>query len=88
MESEKRAKVVRWEVAMDDHALAGLLWFPEELSKHRGLKKKRVAADISPDVSNHVGEGCRSDRAAALSYLMQDFIMKLVTETNIIHNAH
>ena len=38
--------------------------------------------------SNNVGEGRRSDRAAALSYLMRDFNMKSVTEVKSIRNAH
>ena len=50
MEVAKRANVVRWEVSMDD-ARAGLVQFLEESSKHRGLKKKRAAADISPEDS-------------------------------------
>ena len=37
---------------------------------------------------NTVGEGCCSDQVAALSYLMQDFNMKLVTEIKSICNAH
>ena len=50
MEVAKRANVIRWEVSMDD-ARAGLVQLLEEFSKHRGSKKKRAAADTSPEDS-------------------------------------
>ena len=63
MEVEKRANVVQWEVAIDDHARVGLVQFLEKSSKHRGSKLKRAAADISPEDSG----GCPTQRLLLVS---------------------
>ena len=58
---------------------------PHALHQQRCENHVQMAALTA---SNNVGEGRRSDRAAALSYLMRDFNMKSVTEVKSIRNAH